>query len=240
MTNSTITHIAFLLDRSGSMQSIKDDTEGGFNAFIQDQRRQGGECRVTLAQFDNEYEEVYRDLPLAEVPPLRLVPRGSTALLDSIGRVSRDVVGSYNREAESRAIANDIQGAFATTALAEAGAIGLGTLVVTVVTGAAADVTGILLATALAVGGFYVLPRKRRQAQREFQRRIAELRTRLKEALTRQVHAELEQSAARINEAIGPYRRFVQSQQQLLNEARAELVATEDALLRLRADIEKG
>jgi ribosome biogenesis GTPase A len=161
------------------------------------------------------------------------------ALLDSIGRVSREVVGSYNREAESRTIANDIQGAFATTALAEAGAIGLGTIVVTVVTGAAADLTGILLATALAVGGFYVLPRKRRQSQRDFQRRIAELRARLKDALTRQVHLELEQSTARINEAIAPYRRFVQSQQQQLNEARAELVATEDALLRLRADVEK-
>jgi GTP-binding protein EngB required for normal cell division len=161
------------------------------------------------------------------------------ALLDSIGRVSREVVGSYNREAESRTIANEIQGAFATTALAEAGAIGLGTIVVTVVTGAAADLTGILLATALAVGGFYVLPRKRRQSQRDFQRRIAELRTRLKDSLTRQVHLELEQSTARINEAIAPYRRFVQSQQQQLNEARAELVATEDALLRLRADVEK-
>jgi small GTP-binding protein len=161
------------------------------------------------------------------------------ALLDSIGRVSREVVGSYNRDAESRAIANDIQGAFATTALAEAGALGLGTLVVTVVTGAAADVTGILLATVLAVGGFYVLPRKRRQAQRDLQRRIAELRIRLKEALTRQVHLELAQSTGRINEAIAPYRRFVQSQQQLLNEARGELVATEDALLRLRSDIEK-
>ncbi|MFL5401601.1 MAG: dynamin family protein [Gemmatimonadales bacterium] len=161
------------------------------------------------------------------------------ALLDSIGRVSRDVVGSYNREAESRTIANEIQGAFATTALAEAGALGLGTIVVTVVTGAAADLTGILLATALAVGGFYILPRKRRQAQRDFQRRIAELRSRLKDALTRQVHLELEQSTGRINEAIAPYRRFVQSQQQQLNEARGELVATEDALLRLRADIEK-
>ncbi|HEX2250328.1 MAG TPA: dynamin family protein [Gemmatimonadales bacterium] len=161
------------------------------------------------------------------------------ALLDSIGRVSRDVVGSYNREAESRSIANDIQGAFATTALAEAGAVGLGTIVVTMVTGAAADVTGILLATALAVGGFYVLPRKRRQAQRDFQQRIAELRTQLKNALTRQVHLELEQSTARINEAIAPYRRFVQSQQLQLNEARGELVATEDALMRLRADIEK-
>jgi small GTP-binding protein len=161
------------------------------------------------------------------------------ALLDSIGRVSRDVVGRYNREAESRAIANEIQGAFATTALAEAGALGLGTIVITLVSGAAADVTGILLATALAVGGFYVLPRKRRQSQRDFQRRIAELRNHLKDALTRQVHLELEQSTARINEAIAPYRRFVQSQQLQLNEARGELVATEDALLRLRADIEK-
>ncbi|HKP50515.1 MAG TPA: dynamin family protein [Gemmatimonadales bacterium] len=161
------------------------------------------------------------------------------ALLDSIGRVSREVVGSYNREAESRTIANEIQGAFATTALAEAGALGLGTIVVTVVTGAAADVTGILLAAALAVGGFYVLPRKRRQSQRDFQRRISELRSGLKDALTRQVHLELEQSSARINEAIGPYRRFVQSQQQRLNEARAELVATEDALLRLRAEVEQ-
>jgi small GTP-binding protein len=161
------------------------------------------------------------------------------ALLDSIGRVSREVVGSYNREAESRSIANDIQGAFASTALAEAGAIGLGTIVVTVVTGAAADVTGILLAAALAVGGFYILPRKRRQAQRDFQRRIAQLRTQLGDALTRQVHLELEQSTVRVNEAIAPYRRFVQSQQQQLNEARGELVATEDALLRLRAEVGK-
>ncbi|HEU4681733.1 MAG TPA: dynamin family protein [Gemmatimonadales bacterium] len=161
------------------------------------------------------------------------------ALLASVGKVSQEVLGGYNREAESRAIANEIQGAFATTALAEAGAIGLGTIVITLVTGAAADVTGILLATALAVGGFYILPRKRRQAQRDFQRRIAELRQHLKEVLTRQVHLELEQATSRINEAIAPYRRFVQSQQQQLNEARGELVAAEDALLRLRADIEK-
>ena len=161
------------------------------------------------------------------------------ALLDSVGRVSRDVVGSYNREVESRAIANEIQGTFATTALAQAGAIGLGTLVVTLVSSAAADVTGILLATLLAVGGFYVIPRKRRQAKQEFGRRIEQLGRHLKDVLTRQVHLELEQSTARINEAIAPYRRFVQSQQQQLNEARGELVATEDALLRLRADIEK-
>ena len=99
------------------------------------------------------------------------------ALLDSIGRVSREVVGSYNREEESRTIANEIQGAFATTALAQAGAIGLGTLVVTLVSGAAADVTGILLATALAIGGFYVIPRRRRQAKADFEQRINQLRS---------------------------------------------------------------
>jgi small GTP-binding protein len=161
------------------------------------------------------------------------------ALLESIGRVARETVGSYDRDAEARAIANDVQGTFATTALAQAGALGLGTLVVTLLTGAVADVTGLLLATALAVGGFYVIPRKRRQAQRDFSRRIAELRTRLREGLTRQVHIEITQSAERINEAIAPYRRFVQSTQQELTDARGALVATEDSLLRLRADIEQ-
>ena len=87
MTDPNLTHLYFLLDRSGSMQSIKDDTEGGFDAFIAEQRTQPGDCRVTLAQFDDRYEEVYRDVPVADVPPLRLSPRGSTALLDSIGRL---------------------------------------------------------------------------------------------------------------------------------------------------------
>ena len=87
MTRSDLTHIYFLLDRSGSMQSIRDDTEGGFDAFIAEQRSQPGDCRVTLAQFDDQYEEVYQDVPVADVPPLSLSPRGSTALLDSIGRL---------------------------------------------------------------------------------------------------------------------------------------------------------
>lgn len=160
------------------------------------------------------------------------------ALLGSVGRVSREVVGGYDREAEARAIANDVQGTFATTALAEAGAIGLGALVATVITGAAADLTGILLATTLAVGGFYLIPRKRAQAKRDFRARVAELRAQLAGSLTRQVHTEIEGATERINAAIAPYRRFVQSQQEQLNAARGELVATEDALLRLRTEIE--
>lgn len=88
MTRSDLTHLYFLLDRSGSMQSIKADTEGGFASFIDEQRSGvSGECRVTLAQFDNSFELVYSGLPLAEVPPLTLAPRGSTALLDAMGRM---------------------------------------------------------------------------------------------------------------------------------------------------------
>ena len=161
------------------------------------------------------------------------------ALLDSVGRVSREVIGSYDREGEARAIANDVQGTFATAALAEVGAVGIGTMVATLLTGAAADVTGILLAAALAVGGFYLIPKRRRAAQDAFRQRIADLRTRLKEGLTRQAHHEIGQATERVNVAIAPYRRFVETQQAQLNEARGELVAAEDALLRLRAEIER-
>ncbi|HYG92185.1 MAG TPA: vWA domain-containing protein [Nocardioides sp.] len=87
MTRADLTQIYFLLDRSGSMQSIKTDTEGGFAAFVDEQRGTPGECRVTLAQFDNEYDVVYSSRPLADVPPLDLQPRGSTALLDAMGRL---------------------------------------------------------------------------------------------------------------------------------------------------------
>jgi small GTP-binding protein len=191
-----------------------------------------------VSQFvDRRRLSLHQEGMLGEVPTTFGYNR--QALLESVGRVSREVIGGYDRERESRAIADEVQGAFATTALAEAGAIGLGTLVATVVTGAAADLTGILLATALAVGGFYVIPRKRRRAQADFRRRIEQLRTRLRDGLTRQVHHEVTQSTDRVNEAIAPYRRFVHSQQQRINEARGELVATEDALLRLRGEIER-
>jgi hypothetical protein len=87
MTDPNYTHIAFLLDRSGSMMNIKSDTEGGFDAYIASQKGQPGRCTVTLAQFDNEYEELFSGLPIDAVPRLDLQPRGMTALNDSIARL---------------------------------------------------------------------------------------------------------------------------------------------------------
>ena len=77
MTDPTYTDITMVLDRSGSMQSIKDDTIGGFDAYISEQGLPGRLHGRALVQFDNVYEEVYTGCDLAEVPGLTLVPRGS-------------------------------------------------------------------------------------------------------------------------------------------------------------------
>jgi len=100
MANQNLTHLVFLLDRSGSMQSIKSDVIGGFDAFLADQRSATGECTVTLAQFNDRYEVVYNGVPLAEVPPLRLAPSGRTALLDSMGTLITDTKTDIDARAE--------------------------------------------------------------------------------------------------------------------------------------------
>lgn len=81
--------ITFVLDRSGSMSSVQADTIGGFNAFIEAQRKVPGECNASLVQFDDQYEVVYTSKPVKDAPALNaetFVPRGMTALLDAIGR----------------------------------------------------------------------------------------------------------------------------------------------------------
>ena len=87
--NESKTHIAVVVDRSGSITSIRSDTIGGFNTFLRDQQAEPGEATLSLVLFDHEYQPVYTMRPLAEVPELTTetyVPRGNTALLDAIGR----------------------------------------------------------------------------------------------------------------------------------------------------------
>jgi uncharacterized protein YegL len=78
----------FLLDRSGSMESCRQDTIDGFNTFIESQKQFGG--TMTLCLFDDEFETVYEKTPIEDVPVLTeetFVPRGGTALLDAMGQV---------------------------------------------------------------------------------------------------------------------------------------------------------
>lgn len=83
------TDISIVLDRSGSMASVRDDTIGGYNTFLREQQTAPGTCTLTLVQFDTEYECVYKAVAVQNVAPLdtqTFVPRGGTALLDAIGR----------------------------------------------------------------------------------------------------------------------------------------------------------
>ena len=83
------TDITVVLDRSGSMASIAGDVIGGLNTFVRAQAQVEGEACFTLVQFDDQYEVVRSHVPVQDVPPLTeqsYVPRGSTALLDAIGR----------------------------------------------------------------------------------------------------------------------------------------------------------
>jgi len=81
--------ILAIIDRSGSMQRIKDDSIGGLNSFIEDQKRVDGDARLTLILFDHEFIKYLDNVDLQTVEPFNnetYVPRGTTALLDAIGK----------------------------------------------------------------------------------------------------------------------------------------------------------
>lgn len=87
--NQNLVEIAFILDRSGSMESLKEQAITGFNHFLADQLNHPGAARLTLVLFDDEYLVPVEARPLREVPALdasTYVPRSSTALLDAIGQ----------------------------------------------------------------------------------------------------------------------------------------------------------
>lgn len=80
------TDITFLIDRSGSMTSIKEDAMGGFETFIKEQKEAEINACVSVYKFDNIFEKEYVSKDIKEVKSFNLSPRGSTALLDSIAK----------------------------------------------------------------------------------------------------------------------------------------------------------
>jgi len=85
LTNPDYTHLAVVVDRSGSMATCYKDMIGGLDTFFGDQASQPGDCLVDYFQFDTEYESVFEDKPVG-VAKAQLSPRGATALLDAIGK----------------------------------------------------------------------------------------------------------------------------------------------------------
>jgi uncharacterized protein YegL len=83
------TQIVCILDRSGSMGAIIDDAIGGFNQFLEDQKKLEDNATMTTALFDDQYELLYDNIPLKEVKKFNREtwsPMGLTALYDAIGK----------------------------------------------------------------------------------------------------------------------------------------------------------
>ena len=162
-----------------------------------------------------------------------------TRMIDAASREAQRVVESYDRRREAEALADGARNAVATAAAMGASALGLGTLVTVAATTAAADVTGILLASVLAAIGFFVLPAKRQRAKEEMRQKIAAVRSRLSAALREQFLKEIKRSADRIRESIAPYSRFVRAEGDKLKAIDQELQEIGTELASLRARVER-
>jgi hypothetical protein len=91
--DKNLTEIIFLLDRSGSMSGLESDTIGGFNSFIDKQKQCEGKTIITAVLFDDKYEILWNgmDASNANLSRDNYFVRGSTALLDAIGKTILDV-----------------------------------------------------------------------------------------------------------------------------------------------------
>lgn len=101
MTTAEPVQIICILDRSGSMRALVDDTIGGYNSFLEKQRNEPGTAEVTTVLFDDQYEKVVDSLNLAEAPEMtskEYYARGMTALLDAVGRTITDTLGKMEKE----------------------------------------------------------------------------------------------------------------------------------------------
>jgi len=104
------TEIAFILDRSGSMESMTNAAISGFNEFLKAQQAtvdddgQPIPATFTLILFDHEYLAVHNRQDIQTALPLTLetyVPRGNTALLDAIGRTIDSIASEFPPSADA-------------------------------------------------------------------------------------------------------------------------------------------
>ena len=195
--------------------------------------RQWQDVTKHLAERRRQYED-------------RIVGEGATGrfhydrgrLIESVNRESQRVIDSFDRGREARQLADDARNAVAAAAAVSAGGVGLGAIVTIAATTAAADVTGIIMASVIAAIGFFILPAKREKAKEEMRRKIATVREKLSEALHEQFAREIARSGDRIRESIAPYSRFVRAERDRLRGTEEELreIAADLASLRARID----
>lgn len=101
LTSAEPVQIICILDRSGSMKNLAGDTIGGYNSFIEKQRKEEGSAEVTTVLFDDKYDKLVDAMDIQKVPELtskEYYARGMTALLDAVGRTIMDTAGRMEKE----------------------------------------------------------------------------------------------------------------------------------------------
>jgi hypothetical protein len=160
-------------------------------------------------------------------------------LIESVANRAKRVVDGYDHHIEAANIAEGAQNAVAAAAAIEVGAVGLGTLIAVLASSLAADVTGILVASAVAVFGLFIIPAKRRKANLELTQKIKTLREQLLSTLNTQFDHEINRSLERINAAIAPYTRFVRSEKEALDKVNEELEQLHIHLINLEKQVKQ-
>jgi small GTP-binding protein len=156
-------------------------------------------------------------------------------LIDSVGREATRVVETYDRQHEAETIANQARTAVTAAAAAGGAALGLGTLVTIAASTAAADATGIVMASLVATLGFLIIPARRRRAKAEMREKVTALREKLAAALRTEFGRATQASAARIDRTVEPYSRFVRAEQTRWQESRTVLARLRDQAKAFRA-----
>jgi len=159
-------------------------------------------------------------------------------LMDSVGRQAQHVIDSYDKESEAKEIARAAQEAVAASAVLEVGAVGLGTLVAVLASTAAADITGILLASLIAALGIFIIPARRKAAKTELHEKVIALRKDLVSTLRVQFGREIQRSLEKIQNIISPYTRFVRAEKGKLMETATGLEKIKNELHRIKVEIE--
>ena len=98
-----LTELVFILDRSGSMSGLESDTIGGYNALLEKQKKEVGEAVITTVLFDDKYELLHDRINIRGIVPItdrEYYVRGSTALLDAVGKTINKIGNAQKHTAE--------------------------------------------------------------------------------------------------------------------------------------------
>lgn len=160
-----------------------------------------------------------------------------SAIYQNVIRESREHIKAFDFQEESRRILKAFQNAMIHFAATEVSAIGVGAVLILIFEALFLDITGILASSVLVTAGFFILPRKRKQAKAAFDTRIRELIGELDTSISQQFDAYMLEKFAELKETLSPFDRFCRSEHDELTAAQTELQALSQQLTSLQQEI---